>query len=208
MKYSTVIRNLRRAYDLKVDERDQREVAGWKKQEREAFLGWLGAEGARTLLEIGAGTGVHGLFFQGQGIDVVCTDLSRAMVEHCREKGLKAYMMDFLNLDFPPGNFDAVFAMNCLLHVPKVDLPQVFGEIYQILKPAGLFYLGQYGGVEQAGVYSEDHYRPRRFFSFLTDEGIQQLSGEFFELLSFRAIPLPGEDERHFQSLILRRRNL
>ena len=207
MMYRRVIRNLRRAYDLKVDERDQSEVASWKKQERQAFLERLHAEGARTLLEIGAGPGVHGKFFQEKGFEVVCTDLSPAMIARCREKGLPAYVMDFLNLDFPPGSFDSVFAMNCLLHVPKEDLPRVLGVIHEILKPGGLFYLGQYGGEEYAGTLTEDHYRPKRFYSFLTDESIQQMCTALFERLSFKSVSLPGEDEQHFQSLILQRKN-
>jgi SAM-dependent methyltransferase len=74
-------------------------------------------------LEIGAGTGNDGLYFQNNGLDVTCTDLSPDMVNLCREKGLKAYVMDFLSLDFPPGSFDAIYALNCLLHVPTRELP-------------------------------------------------------------------------------------
>lgn len=57
-------------------------------------------------------------------LQVVATDLSPAMVGFCRQKGLDAHVMDFLHLDFPAGSFDAVYALNCLLHVPNADLPE------------------------------------------------------------------------------------
>ena len=67
------------------------------------------------------------------------------MVERCRAKGIEAHVMDFLHLDFPAGSFDAVFAMNCLLHVPNQDLPAVLAAVRSI-RPGGLFFVGVYGG--------------------------------------------------------------
>jgi SAM-dependent methyltransferase len=116
-----------------VEERDGSEVAAWKLGERQQFLALLQRETHQKLLEIGAGTGVHGEFFQNCGLDVICTVLSPAMAKQCREKGLEAYAMDSLNLDLPDGSFDAVCAMNCLLHVPKVGLPRVLSRIRDLL---------------------------------------------------------------------------
>jgi SAM-dependent methyltransferase len=164
----------------------------------------LQAERGRRLLEIGAGTGWHAKFFQDNGLAVVCTDLSPENVQLCRAKGLTAYAMDFLSLDFPEGSFDAVFALNCLLHVPGQDLPRVLTAIRGVLKPRGLFYLGMYGGKEHEGVWPEDEYEPKRFFCFHTDDQIRRVTSEFFELLRFKRIALAGDDF-HFQSLILRR---
>ena len=156
------------------------------------------------MLEIGAGTGVHGKFFQDNGMQVVCTDLSPEMVKRCREKGLEAHEMDFLSLDFPPGSFEAVFAMNCLLHVPRSDLPAVLAIIQKLLGDNGLFYWGQYGGPEQAGVSEEDHYEPKRYYSLLTDDQLKSISEQYFEMVSFKAIDIE-DGEMHFQALVLRK---
>ena len=43
------------------------------------------------MLEIGAGTGIHGLFFQQNELAVVSTDLSAEMVRLCRAKGLEVW---------------------------------------------------------------------------------------------------------------------
>jgi SAM-dependent methyltransferase len=202
--YNQVIASLREAYDRKVEERDKKETSSWKFEERQRFLAVLQEEGKQSLLEIGAGTGACSKFFQDSGLEVIATDLSPENVQRCCEKGLTAYEMDFFHLDFPPRSFDAVHALNCLLHVPKKDLPEVLQAIQTLLKPGGLFYLGVYGGKESEGVYPEDHYEPKRFFSFLSDEQLEAVATEFFELVDFRQIPLKG-DEFHFQALILRR---
>ena len=120
----------------------------WKLAERQAFRERL-APGAR-LLEIGAGTGQDSSYFQQEGFAVVAADLSAAMVERCRAKGIEAHVMDFLQLDFPAGSFDAVYAMNCLLHVPNHDLPAVLAVVRSILRPGGLFFLGVYGANDAA----------------------------------------------------------
>ena len=198
-----IIEDLRNAYDQKVSEREARDLIDWKAAERDEFLALLQKEGKRTLLEVGSGTGLHGKYFHDNDLDVICTDLSPNMVACCQEKGLQAYTMDFLNLDFPADTFDSVFAMNCLLHVPRCDLPQVLKAISQLLLPNGLFYWGQYGGIEQEGVYDEDHYSPKRFFSFLTDEQFKDYAARYFELFSFNRIDLEG-DEMHYHRMILR----
>ena len=202
--YSQVMTSLREAYDRKAEERDNKETSPWKLEERHRFLSMLQEEDKHSLLEIGAGTGQCTKFFQDSGLEVVATDLSPENVKRCREKGLTAYEMDFFHLDFPPGSFDAVHALNCLLHVPKKDLPAVLQGIRTVLKPGGLFYLGVYGGKERAGVWPEDDYEPKRFFSFLSDEQMEEMSTRFFDLVDFRRIP-QEESEFHFQALILRR---
>jgi SAM-dependent methyltransferase len=166
--YEQILDDLREAYDRKAEERDGYEIKPWKIEERQRFLSLLQEEGKRSLLEIGAGPGVHGKFFLDNGLEVICTDLSPEMVRLCREKGLTAHVMDFMNLDFPDSSFDAVHALNCLLHVPKRDLPRALKTIRAVLRPEGLFHLGVYGGKEHEGVWPEDHHEPKRFFSFLT----------------------------------------
>jgi SAM-dependent methyltransferase len=203
--YDDVITVLRETYNSKAAERDTNEIADWKIAERQHFLSLLQAEGKRRVLEIGAGPGKDSLFFKENGLDVTCTDLSPEMVKLCQAKGLTAYTMDFLNLGFPAASFDAVYALNCLLHVPKSDLGRVLENIRRLLKPGGLFFLGVYGGHDFEGIWEEDRYTPQRFFSFYSDEDIQKVVAVLFTIRSFKPIATGGDGKLHFQSLILQR---
>lgn len=198
--------NLRQSYDRKAQERDARTIQAWKLAERQAFLSLLRQEQKQTLLEIGAGTGIDGKFFQEQGLEVTCTDLSPEMIRLCRQKGLTAYVMDFGDLRFPPASFEAIYALNCLLHVAKDELPAILRAIEMLLKPGGLFYMGVYGGYDFEGIWPDDSYEPKRFFSFHSDEALQAVVRQVFSLQSFKRIAYNGKDAKlHFQSLVLRK---
>lgn len=198
--------NLRQSYCRKAQERDARTIQAWKLAERQAFLSLLRQEQKQTLLEIGAGTGIDGKFFQEQGLEVTCTDLSPEMIRLCRQKGLTAYVMDFGDLRFPPASFEAIYALNCLLHVAKDELPAILRAIEMLLKPGGLFYMGVYGGYDFEGIWPDDSYEPKRFFSFHSDEALQAVVRQVFSLQSFKRIAYNGKDAKlHFQSLVLRK---
>jgi len=129
------------------------------------------------------------------------------MVERCRAKGIDAYVMDFLHLDFPAGSFDAMFAMNCLLHVPNHDLPAVLAAVRAVLRPGGLFFVGVYGadGDESTeGLIDDDQHVPPRFFSWRTDERLLGFAaGARFDVVDFHCVDT--DRGYRFQSLTLRR---
>jgi SAM-dependent methyltransferase len=200
--YRRIRDSLRISYDGGADRRDRQDKQPWKIAERAAFLRRLRQEGCVRLLEIGAGTGQDGAFFASNGLDVVATDLSPAMVARCLAKGLDARVMDFARLDFEPASFDAVHAMNCLLHVPDADLPAVLAGIARVLRPDGLFFLGVYGGTGGAGAAAWDDHVPPRFFAWRTDEKILQYAREAFDLVDFHVVQ--HGTEHRFQSLTLR----
>jgi SAM-dependent methyltransferase len=203
--YDQVTASLRHAYNASAATRNATAISGWKMAEVQNFLDYLQREGKQELLEVGAGPGHYGRFFSEQGLTVTCTDLSPEMVRLCREKGLNAYEMDFLHLDFPPSSFDAVFALNCLLHVPSADLPRVLAAIGRVLRPGGLFYMGVYGGAFREGIWEKDYHNPQRFFVFYPDAQLLSIVMEQFDLLYFRHVP-QEESDIHFQSLVLRAR--
>ncbi|MGR9050975.1 class I SAM-dependent methyltransferase [Halobacillus faecis] len=200
-------KNLTVAYDRQSKQRNQSPTQDWKIDERMAFLQRLRDEEKQSLLEIGSGPGKDSLFFSREGLDVYATDLSEEMVEHCREKGLKADVMSFDDLQFPEESFDAVWALNCLLHVPKENLPEVLRGIRSVLKKDGLFYLGVYGGISHEGIWQGDFHEPKRFFSFYEDNILESLLSTEFKLEVFHKIPLDEVEDgpTHFQGVILRK---
>ena len=204
--YTSVTSDLKSAYDDKAEQRDRNPVPEWKKTLWLQFLRRLQAENLTSLLEIGSGTGQAARFFQDAGLAVVCTDLAPEMVRLCRAKGLEAYEMDFLHLDFPDGHFDGLFAQNCLLHVPKRDLTRVLQAILRVVRPGGLLYLGVYGGQDFEGVWEEDGYEPKRFYAFYTEDEMRSILERYFQILSFEVIPIQGPRFADFQAITLRNR--
>ncbi len=197
-------RNLILSYEKAADQRDRSEASDWKIDLRWKYLAALQAEGRSTLIDLGAGTGLHGKFFQDQGLQVVCVDLVPAHVEKCREKGLESYRLDFLDLAGFERRFDAAFALNTLLHIPTKLLPVALANLATLLEPGGLMYWGQYGGEYSEGIYEEDHQEPKRFFSLLDDQQILGFAAGHFTVEEFERIDLEGSSPLHFQSLLLR----
>lgn len=196
----TLLTNLRQAYQKTAAGRDTAARQDWKLAERSNFLNYLRANNKQSLLEIGAGPGWDSLFFQENGLDVIATDLSPEMVRLCQNKGLTAYEMDFDHLTFS-FQFDAIYGLNCLLHVPKQKLPAILQRLQGLMKAQGLFFMGVYGGEDWEGVYEDDHHEPKRFFSMYTNEHIQEVVGQFFSLIYFKEIPMTN-GVRNFQSMI------
>ena len=202
MSYQQIKEKLSKAYSEKAVEREESKMDEWKVQERDIFLSFL--NNSDTLLEIGAGTGKDGLFFKRKGHEVTCIDLSPEMVKICSNKGLAAYEMSFDDLRFSDNSFSAVWAMNCLLHVPKQELVNVLKEIKRVLKPGGHFFWGVYGGHDSEGIWEHDSYEPKRFFSFFSEEKVKLLGGNYFELVSFRTLTSEqiNNPDLQFQAMI------
>jgi SAM-dependent methyltransferase len=131
-----VTRILQDAYDRRVEQRGTRPAPGWETAERDIFREFLRRQPVTTLLEHGTPTGSDAAFFKVQRFEVVCIDLSPRMVECCRARGLVAHVMDVADLRFPPGSFGAVYAMNCLVHVPRAQLRGVLEGIRHALELA------------------------------------------------------------------------
>lgn len=197
--------SLTETYDKYAHTRDKDAVDWWKEQERDRFLAQLKAEGKQTLLEIGAGTGRESLFFKENGIEPFAIDLSPGMIQLCQQKGLEAAVMSFDELTFPDASFDAVWSLNCLLHATKVMLPSILEGIHRILKQNGLFYLMMYGGYDFEGIWEKDYYEPKRFYSFYTNEAIQDVVSQVFVIEYFEPIVVKEGHKMVQQAMILRK---
>lgn len=198
--------SLKQTYNNHAQEREKNEMQEWKARPRQTFLTLLQKENKRTLLEIGAGHGRDSKFFKDNNLEVVAVDLSDEMVKLCREKGIEAYEHDFYNLSGINRRFDAVWAMNCLLHVEKDRLGSVLNEISLVLNTSGLYFMGVYGGFDEEGIWEDDTYTPKRFFSFYTDDSILKVVKNYFDIVRFEKIDTGGK--YYFQSMILRKKGV
>lgn len=201
-----IFQDLILSYDRNADARDKSIASDWKKDLRWKLLEILKSEEKSSLIDIGAGTGVHAKFFLDHGLDVTCIDLSPANVKKSLEKGLKSSIANMLDLNSLDQEYECAFALNSLLHIPTLQLPTALSNISNILKPDGLFFWGQYGGEHREGVYQDDHHDPKRFFSLLNDDQINDLASRLFIIEKFDTIILDDMSPLHFQSILARKK--
>lgn len=193
-------------YSNVAHQREDMGEAEWRWPIAERVLARLHDEGKKELLEIGAGVGFTARWFADRGLEVTATDLSPTQVELIRSKGVNAQVADMYALGFPPGSFDAVWAMNCIHHVAVADLNEVLAGIRDVLRPRGLFYLGVWGGRDDEGMIEDDFYQPPRFLSLRSDETMRAAVEAVFDVEWFETF-LPEtdrDDDAHMQSMLLR----
>ena len=156
-------------YNKYADERNANIKNQWKLDLRNDFLAVMKENGLKSMLEIGAGTGQDSMFFMEKGFIVTAVDLSEEHVKRCREKGIDAKVMDFVEMSFSNDTFDIIYAMNCLLHIPNEELSDVMAELKRVIKPNGMMFLCQYGDKHKSNEGIKNYYnRGERFFSFRT----------------------------------------
>jgi SAM-dependent methyltransferase len=193
-----------KSYEKYAHERASQSSDAFKVQERSEFLKFLKNEGRETLLEIGCGHGHDAQFFQSQGLQVLAVDNTPVMVELTAEQGVPTQVLDCYNLDEINERFDAVYTMNCLLHIPKRDMDQILRLISERLNNSGLMYLGIWGDENFEGIWEKDRYEPKRFFSFWKTEALLETLQQSFRLEYYRR--LEPQEGRIFNSLIVRKR--
>ena len=192
-----------KVYEKYAHERASHSPDEFKVQERSEFLKFLKSERRKTLLEIGCGHGQDAQFFQAQGFRVLAVDNTPKMVKLTAEKGVPAQVLDCYDLNQIDEQFDAVYTMNCLLHIPKRDFDQVLGLISERLNDGGLMYLGIWGDQNFEGIWEQDRYEPKRFFSFWKAESLLEVLQRSFRLEYYRR--LEPHEGRIFNSFIVRK---
>lgn len=168
------------------------------------FLALLPLPGARVL-DVGAASGYHAVWFRERGCDVVCIDNCEKMIAFCRNKGLEAQLMDFEALDFSPESFDGVWAYASLLHAPKAHLSRILERIAVILKPRGAFGLAVKEGTEERFVSYPHDAGSQRFFADYAPREVEQALEPWFEIMYADTKTTPGKDP--FLKWVAKRKN-
>ncbi len=202
---------LRVAYNMDAQRRldSEPKKEDWKINARGDFANLVITEEKESLLELGAGVGTDSAYFKSLELDVLAVDLSESMVETCQEKGLDAQILDLYEIPKLEKQFDAIYSMNVLLHVPRNDLPYILELISAQLREDGLFFYGVYGGENTEKIITDNTKMGLpRFFSFLSNETLLAIAKQYFDLVSFKTIDIGSKDPNfYFQSLILRKKS-
>lgn len=168
----------------------------------ERFLGHVTPSG--TILDAGCGSGRDSKAFLERGFDVTAIDASASMAAlAARHIGRPVAHMRFQDVVWED-TFDGIWACASLLHVPKNELPPVFGKLERALKPGGAWYASfKLGRGERVDAATGRH------FIDLTEVELRELLGL---LPALRVLELwvdaddrPGYDTKWLNMLVQKR---
>lgn len=127
----------------------------------------------RDVLEVGCGTGLILSRVAGEARRAVGVDLSPAMLEVARSRGLDVVEGDACALPFPNEAFDVVYAFKVLAHV--VDPERAVAEMFRVARPRGhvlvefynrrslRFVARRLGGARRVGRFHRENDIPTRW---------------------------------------------
>lgn len=107
------------------------------------------------VLDVGCG---EGEFLVRDEFNTVGVDLDPDLVSRCRERGLTAYCMSALALEFPDASFDAIHAAQLIEHFSPAEAVRFLAEAARVLRPGGHLFLTTPGIRNVWGSFS--HVRP------------------------------------------------
>lgn len=118
---------------------------------------------ARSVLEIGSGTGQHAVFFGTQFPDITWQTSDRQeyhpgihlwLADHNLDNVLPPMELDVALEHWPQATFDAVFSANTAHIMSSTDVEHMFRGVGKVLKAGGRFCL--YGPFNYHGEYTSD----------------------------------------------------
>lgn len=123
--------------------RESGEDLDWGGQWTVPFLASLATANARTILELGCGTGNDASRLAREGYAVTAVDVSAEALAQAQEKfgtSISFVVADIaVDLPFRTGRFDAVMS-NVALHMfSDVITRPIFAEVARVVRPSGLF---------------------------------------------------------------------
>ena len=205
--------NLKQFYNTEAELRNSKSTkSDWKYRIRDKFCDLIKLENKRTLLEIGAGAGHDSRYFMDNGLKVIAVDFTSEMVKFCHAKSIEAYELDYYNLSSLDKKFDCVYAMNTLLHVPKIDLRHVLNEIDHVLETNGFFYMGQYGGNDTESDYIKKEVSDTpRLYALYSASFLKTTLADCFDIIDYETLDVRSSDDTFtftntFHSIIMRKK--
>lgn len=132
------------------------------------------------ILDVACGAGRDVQYFLEEGYNAVGIDLSKGMIEQAKNRvsGGSFIQMDMLDLKFDTEEFDAVWCMNSLLHIPKDIVMNALKNFHKVLKPNGVLFLAVQEGEGEKFVRFEKSGNMPRFFAFYQQPEIENMLEE------------------------------
>ncbi|MEX0650317.1 MAG: class I SAM-dependent methyltransferase [Candidatus Andersenbacteria bacterium] len=159
-------------------------------QELPEFIAKL-RQGSKVL-EVGTAGGRDAKVFVDAGMTVVGTDVVDSFLREAEQLVPQAqfFNKDMRHLDFPDGEFDAIWANAVLLHAEREDVPSILQNFWRILKTGGKVHIRVKQG--EGEEYREEklsdnkkrffvYYSPIEMEKLLENAGFQIIRSEVME---------------------------
>lgn len=136
---------------------------------QELFLSYLPEKS--KILDFGCGSGRDAKYFLDHGYDVVAVDGSEEICKAASKYvGAPVKQMLFQNLD-EKNTYDGIWSCASILHIAKIELPDMFQRMREALKQNGIMYISFKHGTFE-GI------RNGRYFTDLTEQSFSELLGK------------------------------
>jgi len=129
----------------------------------------------KKILDLGSGSGRDALILRDRGLEIICCDASREMVNLTRQLGFETIECDFMDLKFKDNSFDGIWAYTSLLHIKKEEIEKVLKKLYKTLKSGGVFLIGMIEGIYEGEVERENMPGEKRYFKFYKENEIKNI---------------------------------
>ena len=127
------------------------------------------------ILDAGCGSARDAMYFKQQGFTASGFDASPALAALASNYLQQTVAVKTFQQLECINKYDAIWCCASLLHVPKVELPQVFLKLQNALKPNGVLYVSfKYGDTERV--------HNGREFTDLNEDGLTALVNDHTEL--------------------------
>lgn len=190
---------LRQSYDRNAGKRATHPLPEWRVEVRERWITTVLAAGARSVVDLGAGTGTDARAFAEAGLVVTALDLSPEHVAFARDNGLDAVVGDLVATGLPDDAFHAAWSASAFMHLGEGEFEDALGEVTRVVAPGGLVCLGLWGGVDFDEVWEEDFHVPPRRFIHRSDDRLIELVGAVLDITSFWTDQTGFRPEIHYQ---------
>lgn len=158
--------------------------------EMKRFLDFIPAQG--SILDLGCGSGRDAKIFSEKNYEVIGLDFSSGMVKEARKNAPLASIVEGDMRDFDlKRQFDGIWIVTSMLHIPREHISRVFTNAYKHLKTKGILFdsekLGEGETFEPDTRYGHNAFK---FFTYFNkDELISGIQNAGFVIKDATLIP-------------------
>ena len=163
------------AYDKYAQLYDEEVVEFWENFPKNFIDKFVKSLPGGRVLNLGSGSGRDALLLRERGLEVICLDASRSMVELTTKLGFESHLATFSELGFPKGSFDGVWAYTSLIHIPKEEAKDTISKIHTLIGSNGVFVMGAIEGETAGMVKRKTMPGTVRYFKNYTKDELREL---------------------------------